>query len=438
MEPTDWRRVALAQCGTWFSGGTPSKSESTYWNGSIPWVSAKDMKGLRVYDSEDHVTLAGAARGTRLVPAGSVLVLTRGMTLHRDVPICLAMRELCFNQDVKAVIAGEGVSPDFLFYALLANKDRLLGLVDSASHGTGRIHSAGLVELRIVLPGLREQESIAAVLTALDDKCAMNRRVNKTLEETAAALFIGFFVDVDAISGDSRSGLVRGASDGMVPVYPYQYVDSAAGPLPKGWSVQPLGVVTDYLRRGISPTYVDNGGVVVINQKCVRDHRLNLDPARRHDASKRPIAGREVREGDVLVNSTGVGTLGRVARVSRLDVTTTADSHVTVIRANPSLLTSSVLAQTCFWREREIEALGEGSTGQTELNRERLATFPVLVPPMPIQQRFDALVKPMHSLMDNRERESRTLAELRDTLLPKLLNGELRAREAESSLEAAV
>lgn len=137
-----------------------------------------------------------------------------------------------------------------------------------------------------------------------------------------------------------------------------------------------------------------------------------------------------------MVNSTGVGTLGRVAQVPSLSETAIVDSHMTIIRANPRHLRPNVLALSLFNREGEIEALGEGSTGQTELSRQRVGSMPVLIPPMAIQDRFDALVGPMRSKMELTERESSTLAALRDTLLPKLLSGEIRVKAAEKAVAA--
>ena len=112
--PDGWTNTLLGDCGTWLSGGTPSKARSDYWNGKIPWMSAKDMKQFRLYDAEDHISAEGAKNGTRVIPAGTILLLIRGMTLHNDVPVCVAMTDMAFNQDVKAIIPGTNVNKQFL------------------------------------------------------------------------------------------------------------------------------------------------------------------------------------------------------------------------------------------------------------------------------------------------------------------------------------
>src|SRR5437667_10838709 len=115
---SEWRRTTLGQVTTFLSGGTPSKDAPQYWSGPIPWVSAKDMKRFRLDDTEDHVTEEGVANGTRLVPAGTVFLLARGMTLLNDVPTCVASRPMTFNQDSKALRPTPGVRHDSLPYRL--------------------------------------------------------------------------------------------------------------------------------------------------------------------------------------------------------------------------------------------------------------------------------------------------------------------------------
>src|SRR5262245_32471145 len=134
----EWRTVPLGQLVRFASGGTPSREVSRFWNGDIPWLSAKDLKKFRLSDSIEKVTREGAHNGTRLVEAGSVLILVRGTTLMKNVPIGVAERVVAFNQDLKALIPNSGVDGHYLGFYLAANRFRLLMLVDRASHGAGR------------------------------------------------------------------------------------------------------------------------------------------------------------------------------------------------------------------------------------------------------------------------------------------------------------
>lgn len=270
----------------------------------------------------------------------------------------------------------------------------------------------------VTLPPLDEQRRIAAVLGALDDKIELNRKMNQTLEQMAQAIFKSWFIDFDGHD-------------------PADMVESELGLIPTGWRVARLAELTSVLNRGISPSYVESGGVLVLNQKCVRGQAVSLSPARRHDPTRRSVDGREIQAGDVLVNSTGVGTLGRVAMVPDLPETAIVDSHVTVVRAAIDRVQPLYLGVALCLREAEIAGLGEGSTGQTELSRTRLGQLSVLVPPQADQARFVESAAPLRARIEMNERQGVTLTTLRDTLLPKLISGEIRVPDAEATIAAA-
>jgi type I restriction enzyme, S subunit len=441
---SEWRETTLGDLVDFVSGGTPSKDNAAYWNGAIPWVSAKDMKRLFLDDAEDHITESGLSNGTRLAPAKTVLLLTRGMTLLNDIPICVARRPMAFNQDVKALRPKGQITESFIPYLLLGNKSRLLSLVDLAGHGTGRLNTDELKSLEVQLPPENEQRAIAHILGTLDDKIELNRRMNETLEAMARALFKSWFIDFDPVrrniarrSGQNQpspnaprhplplgEGQGEGGIEHLDALFPDSFEDSELGEIPKGWEVGPLRDFTSYISRGIGPAYVEHGGISVLNQKCIRNRRVDLSKARRHNSTKKPIEGRMLRKFDVLVNSTGVGTLGRVAQVFELPEEMIVDSHVTVVRASENVH-PLFLGVTLIQREGDIEALGEGSTGQTELSRTRLGILEIIKPPTAVQKAFGQIVEPVVLRNAACERESARLAALRDTLLPKLLRGEL-------------
>ncbi len=143
----------------------------------------------------------------------------------------------------------------------------------------------------------------------------------------------------------------------------------------KGWQTKKLGDVCSLLNRGISPAYLEEGGVCVLNQKCIRDHEVSYEPSRRHDSKAKKVAAeRFIQLGDVLVNSTGTGTLGRVAQVrDEPEEATTVDSHVTIVRPKPGLFHLDFFGYMLVVIEDAIKEAGEGCGGQTELARSVLA-----------------------------------------------------------------
>ena len=143
----------------------------------------------------------------------------------------------------------------------------------------------------------------------------------------------------------------------------------------KGWQIKTLGEVCSFLNRGVSPKYVEKGGIAVLNQRCVRDHRVSFEVGRRHDVKAKSVSNeRLLQAGDVLVNSTGTGTLGRVAQLrDSPPEPTTVDSHVTIVRPSPGLFFQEFFGYMLRDIEDELKESGEGCGGQTELNRSVLA-----------------------------------------------------------------
>ena len=218
-------------------------------------------------------------------------------------------------------------------------------------------------------------------------------------------------------------------------LFPDSFEESELGLVPTGWKVGTLGRNTT-INRGISPKYLDQGGVLVINQKCIRNYILDSSKARRHDSTQKKIGGKELIVGDVLVNSTGVGTLGRVAQVLTLDEVTIVDSHVTVVRTDENM-TWNYLGLSMMRRQAEIENLGEGTTGQTELSRGKLAGLKLVIPPKSLLLAFDDTSLPMRKRFAVNLKQAETLTSLRDTLLPRLISGQLRLPDAEALVEEA-
>lgn len=168
--PGSWDVVTLHDVCTFLSGGTPSKQKPEFWIGSIPWVSPKDMKKPRLSEVADHISEAGLEDGSSLAPAGAVFVVIRGMILAKDIPVALAEEPMAFNQDMKAIIPGEMLVPDFLLYALSAYKQNLFQKVGRSAHGTMTLMSSEIARFIIPLPDKKTQKKIAAAIALVEKK----------------------------------------------------------------------------------------------------------------------------------------------------------------------------------------------------------------------------------------------------------------------------
>jgi type I restriction enzyme S subunit len=207
-------------------------------------------------------------------------------------------------------------------------------------------------------------------------------------------------------------------------------VDSSLGPIPKGWEAGRLETLTWFLSRGLSPDYDDEGESLVINQKCIRDQRLNLEPARRQ---RKPIPKeKQIRFGDILINSTGVGTLGRVAQVYDNFEHCTVDTHVTIVRSNDTV-DVDFFGLALLNEQQTFERSGVGATGQTELSRTAIGQVQLVVPPRTLQSCFGTLVRPMRSAISTTLKQIENLRRTRDLLLPRLLSGQVKLSRIEAA-----
>lgn len=161
--PSGWRWVRLRDLGGFAGGGTPAKSNASFWKGPIPWVSPKDMKRPYVDNAEDHIsTEAVEGSAVKLIPSGSVLYVVRGMILAHSFPVAITTREVTVNQDMKALVLAMPELRGFVLRSLQAARRRVLGLVERSSHGTCRLDSEAVENLPLALPPLAEQERIVA------------------------------------------------------------------------------------------------------------------------------------------------------------------------------------------------------------------------------------------------------------------------------------
>lgn len=166
--PEEWKLMPLGDVGSWSSGSTPSKRQPEYWNGTIPWISPKDMKQTRIDDAIDHVSKAAIDKGIRITPRDSILIVVRGMILAHTFPVALTLTDVAFNQDIKALVPNEHFAPEFLLYWLENQQKRVISLVDSSSHGTKRLPTSKLFAELVPCPQLDEQENIVQLLRSHD------------------------------------------------------------------------------------------------------------------------------------------------------------------------------------------------------------------------------------------------------------------------------
>jgi type I restriction enzyme S subunit len=162
----EWEMKTMGSIASFSSGGTPSKDNPAYWNGTIPWVSASSMYDLVVEKADHYVTHIAIGNGTRIAKKGSILILVRGSMLFKRVPICVAGIDVAFNQDVKALDVDTSINTGFLLYHLSAFQSRFP--INETGIGAGKIELDHLKGFELFIPDAPEQQRIATCLSSLD------------------------------------------------------------------------------------------------------------------------------------------------------------------------------------------------------------------------------------------------------------------------------
>lgn len=412
-DPGSWEQRPLADCGVWLSGGTPTKSNPAYWEGDIPWVGPKDLHERFIDQAEEYLTPEGIQNGTKVVPKDSILLVVRSMALANGVQISLTMRDVAFNQDIKAILPASDVDPTYLFYALWGKSKQLHQLVDEASHGTKRLRTDVLRDFTIPLPSLSEQREIAAIFGSLDKKIQSNRHRGLLLEQVAAVFFEAQFVDF--VGYDNL-------------------VESEIGTIPNAWDAVTLGDISE---RTIGGVWGQDrpSAKAPIAVRCLRGidihHLANgiIPDVPIRFLSEKQLAKRRLQQGDILIEGSG-SFCGRSAMVldswhGLYEEELTYSNFCKRLRPGLSLGRAAVA-----WSHLNMFYL----TGRTASFRTGSA-FPNLdvdglvsavrfaLPPDEPADHYLALFKLAYDCQ--MRQQSRTISSVRDMLLPRLISGSL-------------
>lgn len=395
-----WSTVKVADLGRVVTGKTPKTKIATNYGGEIPFLTPSDDMSVKYVKTTSKTLTAQGLQEVKncLLPPDVVCVSCIGSDLGKVV---ITTEPTVTNQQINSIIVNKDkYDVSFVYYAMLT-LGKKLNFISKTSTAVPIVNKSAFSSYEINCPDIGEQHKIAAVLSTLDAKIENNKRINDNLQAQAFAIFKAWFVDYIPF-GRTK---------------------------PPSWEKVTLDSITSLVSRGITPQYTDDSEQTVINQKCIRNHMVDLSEARKH--IPKSISEKWLRFGDLLINSTGAGTLGRTAQVWFEPENLTVDSHVTIVRPAADYLAYYI----GFWglrHEVEIEALHIGSTGQTELPRDRVKAITLQLPDRDTLLQFNKMVRPMTSAIVSNQAENVMIAALRDTLLPKLMSGDIDVSEMQS------
>lgn len=450
--PEGWAWAKLGELGAWAGGGTPTTSVASYWDdGTIPWISAKDMKADYLGASQDSITEAGreAARLT-LLPSGSVLMVVRGMILARTFPVAVTTAPVTINQDLRALIPSLVVKPTFLLRALQLISPQVVQATGEATHGTRRLDSDMMKAWPIPLPPLAEQRRIVAAVERLLEKVESARerleRASKTTKQFRQAVLTAacsgrLTSDWRADNPDTRSVEEILRSLGAKPLSE----ESAAEEVPASWRWVRFGDVLAELKNGLSTKPNQNPpGTPILRINAVRPCEVAFDDLRYLECSDAQTRDYALRERDLLFTryNGSLELLGVCGMVRNIDGRTIVypDKLMRVRFSSPEILPEycEQFFSSPAARDRMI-ANAKSSAGQNGVSGSDVKSQPFALPPLDEQREIVRRAFALLSLADSIDQKAkaalRRVEVLTQAVLAKAFRGELVPTEAELALK---
>jgi type I restriction enzyme S subunit len=364
---SEWKEYKFSDIAEVIGGGTPDTFNVSYWNGDIPWLTPKDLTGYsKIYISkgERNITSDGLKNSSaKLLPKDTVLLTTRAPIGY----VAIAENEIATNQGFKNfVLKKDYADCKFVYYWLKNNIDYLRSI------GTGttfaEISGSVVKEIKILLPPLSEQKSIASILSSLDDKIDLLHRQNATLEKMAETLFRQWFIE------DAKEEWEIAKMESLISI--------GSG---KGLKKE------SFIENGLYPILGANGEIGRTNE-FIFDEKL--------------------------IYTGRVGTLGNIFRIENEKVWLSDNTLVIKPLGFFNFIYFTL-------KNSHLEDYDVGST-QPLIRQSDIKEIEVVLPPIEILKEFESIANKVFQKIKSNQTQIRTLTALRDTLLPKLMSGEIR------------
>ena len=377
----EWIECKISDIGTVVGGATPStKKPENYENGTIAWITPKDLStftGRYIQCGERNITEIGLKScSTQLLPKDTVLFSSRAPIGY----VAIAANEVCTNQGFKSVVPNENTDPLFLYYLLKYNKDKIEGM----GSGTTFKEVSGNTMKNIVVSvptDKKVQERISSMLGSIDDKIEENERINNNLEQQAQAIYQQMFID--NASSDWAEGTLSNIAD------------ITMGQSPSGSS---------YNKDGNGTIFFQGRAEFGFRFPTVR---LYTTEPKRMACANDTLMSVRAPVGDLNVAHTDC-CIGR-----GLAAIHSKNNH------------QSFVLYTMFSLKKQLDVFNGEGTVFGSINRNSLNEMPILIPSSEKLDEFEALVAPMDAAIRNNYDEICRLEQLRDSLLPQLMSGEL-------------
>jgi len=444
------RVITIGELGRIITGKTPSTRVADYFGGTTPFITPRDMDGRKVIDTtERYLTEKGVkAVANAVIPAGSIMVSCIGSDMGK---VAISGQESVTNQQINTIIVDSGYDAEYIYYDLSRRKKEFKTM--AAGSAQPILNKSDFSQVCIEIPPLPEQRAIAHILGTLDNKIELNRKMNRTLEAMAQAIFKSWFVDFDPVIDNAlkagkpipdsltkkaakRKQVLEKVRQNHYPslpkkiaeLFPDEFEDAEIGPVPRGWRLVPLSEAIEVnpsrnLKRGSVATYVEMKHMPTTLSRPTRWRRRKF------------TSGSKFINGDVLLaRITPCLENGKTAFVDFLkdgEVGWGSTEYI-VLRTKPPLPLefTYLLARSDKFREHAIANM-TGTSGRQRVPASCFDRFLVCIPTEDVARAFESLVHPIFHKTKSNDFQSRILRKLHNTLLPRLINGEIEVDTAE-------
>ncbi len=427
----EWEYLPLSEIVEIISGGTPKTSVREYWDGTIPWLAVSDFNTRHrwVSSAEKTITERGLEESaTRILEPGDIIISARGTV----GVVAQLSTPMAFNQSCYGIRGKQGIADtDFVYYALRHAVLKMRQFAHGSVFDTITRDTFSIIETNV--PPLEEQKAISRILGTLDDKIELNRRMNETLESIARAIFKSWFVDFDPVRAKMEGRQPAGMNAEIAALFPDSFEESELGDIPKGWDTCKLSQLctTQY---GFTASATDEP----VGPRFLRVKDMNkLDWIEWNDVPFCKIEGQNRQKYALITGDIVVARMADPGKVAIIDDDVDAVFASYLVRLKLNVLSHAYFMYYFLKSSiyKDYTTAARGGSVQANMNARIIVDVLMTNPSEELKEVFSGLVTPIRRRIASNVKQNTLLSSIRDTLLPKLISGEIRVKDAEKFVE---
>ncbi|WP_257627095.1 restriction endonuclease subunit S [Pseudomonas sp. Xaverov 259] len=427
-----WKWTPLSSIARLESGHTPSRKYAEYWGGDVPWLGIRDATGnhgLTINKTLQYTNALGIANSSaRILPKHTVCLSRTASVGYVVVMGC----PMATSQDFVNWVCSPKLDYRYLKYILFAEHESMLRFASGTTHQT--IYFPEAKAFHVLIPGIEEQRRIADFLQSLDERITLLRETNTTLEAITQALFKSWFVDFDPVRANAEGLESAGVHQATAALFPDSFEESELGLIPKGWATRPIYGMATYINGAAYKAFEPNSDYRGL--PIIKIAELKAGVTSKTAFSDKAMPEKYlIKTGDILFSwsgnpDTSIGTFVWGHATALLN------QHIFRVLPHASSQRSFILQALRYLNPVFAElARNKQTTGLGHVTVADLKRLKVVSPPESVIEKFNDSAEPIHQMIFGNEQQAQTLTQIRDTLLPRLISGQLRLADAEGNVK---